>query len=187
MNQTPHVCPPWIGTLLLCPLRRLLEDPEEILGPHVSPGMTVYEPGCAKGYFTLPLARMVGPGGRVLCSDIQSKMLARLDQRAAKAGLQDRIEARLCTQGDLGLQDRQREVDFIAALHVIHEMSDPQAALAQMHDALKPGGRMLILEPGRHVSVESFRESVALARRAGFSELPPSPHRRGQLALLEKA
>ncbi|MBW1912872.1 MAG: methyltransferase type 11, partial [Deltaproteobacteria bacterium] len=58
------VCPPWIGYLLLSPLRKFFENPDKMFGPYVREGMTVMEPGCGMGYFTLPLARMVGPEGQ---------------------------------------------------------------------------------------------------------------------------
>ncbi len=61
-EERPHVCPAWAGPLLCCPLRRLFERPETLLGGNVRPGMTVLEPGCGMGYFTLPIARMTGPG-----------------------------------------------------------------------------------------------------------------------------
>ena len=93
-----HVCPPWVGYLLLLnPVRKILENPNRILGPLVQEGMVVLEPGCAMGYFTLPLARMVGSSGRVLAVDIQPKMLSILVRRAQKAGLADRI---LCREAD---------------------------------------------------------------------------------------
>jgi predicted methyltransferase len=59
-----RVCPWWIGYLLLSPLRRLGQDPAKILAPYVREGMTVFEPGAGMGYFTLELARRVGPSGR---------------------------------------------------------------------------------------------------------------------------
>ena len=80
-----HLCPPWVGYLLLNPLRRLLENPDKMLGQFVQDGMVVLEPGCGMGYFTLPLARMVGPEGRsdgdslrkvqipALCSDADQR------------------------------------------------------------------------------------------------------------------
>ena len=61
-----RVCPHWVGYLLINPLRNLFENPNKILGPFVQEGMTVLEPGCGMGYFTLPLARMVGPKGRIV-------------------------------------------------------------------------------------------------------------------------
>ena len=49
-----HVCPPWMGRLLLNPLRKLVESPKKIFAPFVKEGMVVLEPGCAMGFFTLP-------------------------------------------------------------------------------------------------------------------------------------
>jgi protein-L-isoaspartate O-methyltransferase len=69
-NSTPHVCPWWVGYLLVSPLRRFFQDPGEVLGPHVREGMTVLEIGPGMGYFSLPLARLVGKEGRVLCVDV---------------------------------------------------------------------------------------------------------------------
>ena len=63
------ICPSWLGYFLINPLRKLLENPDKILGQFVREGMTVLEPGCGMGFFTLPLARMVGPKGRVVVAD----------------------------------------------------------------------------------------------------------------------
>ena len=68
------VCPFWVGYLLLSPLRKLFESPDRILGPFVTEGMMVLEPGCGMGYFTLPLARMVGAKGKVVALEIQDKI-----------------------------------------------------------------------------------------------------------------
>ena len=65
-----RVCPHWVGYLLINPLRKLFENPNKILGPFVQEGMIVLEPGCGMGYFSLPLARMVGPKGRVVGIDV---------------------------------------------------------------------------------------------------------------------
>src|SRR3954447_24902465 len=51
-----HVCPWWIGYLLVSPLRRWMQNPDELIAPYVTPGMTVLEPGPGMGFFTLPLA-----------------------------------------------------------------------------------------------------------------------------------
>lgn len=163
-----HVCPFWLGYLLLNPLRKLLENPKKLLGPFIRPGMTVLEPGCAMGYFTLPLARMVGPGGRVIAVDIQPGMLAVLSRRAGKAGLSERIEIRPASPDCLGIGDLRHSVDFAAALHVVHEMPDPAAFFDQVRQALKPGGRLLVVEPKGHVSAEEFNQMVALSELAGF-------------------
>ena len=70
-----------------------MEKPHKLVGPYVEPGMTVLDPGCGFGYFSLPLARMVGPTGRVLSVDVEPRAVDRLRRRAHKAGLGDRIEA----------------------------------------------------------------------------------------------
>ena len=69
------VCPWWLGYLCIGPIRRLQHDPARILAPYVSEGMTVLEPGPGMGFFTLELARIVGPAGRVIAVDVQPKMI----------------------------------------------------------------------------------------------------------------
>ncbi len=88
----------WIGYLLASPLRKLIQHPEGIPGPCIEPGMTVLDAGCAMGSFSLPMAEMVGAGGKAVCMDFQPKMLRVLEKRAEKTGLLDRIETRECDQ-----------------------------------------------------------------------------------------
>src|SRR5215813_869087 len=82
-----RVCPWRIGYLLASPLRRWMDGSFEAITSYAREGMTVLEPGPGMGYFTLELARRVGPAGRVISPDIQPGMLKRLKRRAAKAGL----------------------------------------------------------------------------------------------------
>lgn len=182
-----RVCPPIFGWWLLNPLRKLREHPDKILGPLVRDGMTVVEPGPAMGYFTLPLARMVGAGGKVIAVDVQQKMLDRLARRADKAGLADRIETRLVHGSNLGLSDLKGRVDFAAAIHVVHEVPDPGAFFGDLHAALKPGARLLIIEPRGHVKPAAFEESMRHATSAGFARTDGPPGIRGPSALLHKA
>lgn len=55
--------------MMTSPLRKLIQNPRKILSPYVVPGMVVVEPGCGGGFFTLELARLVGPTGRVHALD----------------------------------------------------------------------------------------------------------------------
>jgi ubiquinone/menaquinone biosynthesis C-methylase UbiE len=164
-----HVCPSWVGYLLVSPLRRLVETPERILGPFVDPGMVVLEPGCGMGYFTLPVARMVGSEGRVIVVDIQSKMLDAVRRRAQKAGLADRIEMRKGEAGSLGVEDLTGQVDLAVALYVVHEVPDQAMFFAQIAKALKPSGKLLVLEPRFHVSKSAFEETVAFGETEGLA------------------
>jgi len=163
-----HVCPPWVGYLLLNPLRKLVESPKKIFKPLVHEGMIVLEPGCAMGFFTLPLARMVGPTGRVVALDTQPKMLSVLERRARWAGVRDRLDIREVGTEGLGIGDLSGQVDFCAVIHVAHEVSDQAAFFADLAQAQKPGGRLLMIEPKGHVTRSEFDLSIARAVDAGF-------------------
>jgi len=163
-----RVCPVWLGYFLANPVRKLLESPQKILGPHVQEGMTVLEPGCAMGFFTLPLARMVGPSGKVVAIDLQERMLAGLEKRLRKAGLGGRVETRLCDKQSLGIDDLKGRVDFAAALHLVHEVPDKEGFFRELWQALKPGANLLMIEPRGHVSAAELERTCALAREAGF-------------------
>lgn len=165
-----HVCPPWVGYILLNPLRKFFENPEKILGPLVQEGMTVLEPGCGMGYFTLPLARMVGPQGRVVAAEIQEKMLSALSRRARRAGLLDRLDLRHIEEDGLGIEDLSGKVDFAAAIHVVHEVPDQEMFFKEVLEALKPGGKLLVIEPKGHISQDEFVQTVATAKNVGFSD-----------------
>jgi SAM-dependent methyltransferase len=94
------------------PVRRLWQNPVEFLAPHVLSGMTVLEPGPAMGFFTLELARLVGGSGRVIAVDVEPKMIERLKQRARKAGLSERIDARIGQPASMKLDALDGTIDF---------------------------------------------------------------------------
>jgi len=180
------VCPWWLGYVLLAPLRRLIERPERMLGPLVREGMTVLEPGCGMGYFTLPLARMVGPEGLVLAVDLQEKMLAQLRRRAREAGLERRIQTRLCREDSLDLDDLAGRADLAVTIHMLHETPRPRDFLEQVCRTLAPGGRLLVVEPKLHVTRAEFAQCLEHARQVGFTRLEPPPGIWGHCALLQK-
>lgn len=163
-----HTCPPWVGYLLLNPLRRFLENPYKILSPFVHKGMTVLEPGCGMGYFTLPLAEMVGPEGRVVAVDLQDKMLSSLRRRAKKQGLMERIELRRATADSLNVGYLSGQVDFAIAFHVVHEVHDKNGFFSEIFTVLRPGGTLFMVEPRFHVSLDAFTHGLNLASAAGF-------------------
>jgi ubiquinone/menaquinone biosynthesis C-methylase UbiE len=163
------VCPWWLGYFLISPVRRWIEDPERLLEPWVRPGMVILEPGCGMGYFTLPMARMVGPTGRVLCVDLQQKMLDRLTKRARRAGLLERLDLIRCKTDDLAVADWRGRVDLAVAIHMVHEVPDKARLLRQLFEVLRPGGTLMIREPAGHVSQAQFDATLATAREAGFA------------------
>jgi ubiquinone/menaquinone biosynthesis C-methylase UbiE len=149
--------------------------------------MTVLEPGCGMGYFTIPMAQMVGSGGRVIVVDIQSKMLSALERRANKAGLGDRIVCRLAGDSGMGLEDFRGKVDFAVAIHVVHEMPDQGSFFAEVHDALKPGGKLLVVEPKGHVREGPFRETLSAAQQVGFQLDPAQSDIGRRMCLLHRS
>jgi len=182
-----HVCPWWIGYLLLGPLRRAFQDPTRILSPFVRASMTAIEPGPGMGFFTLDLARLVGPSGRVVAVDIQSRMLETLRRRAAKAGLADRIETRLAPAESLGVDDLAGQADFVLAFAVVHELPNAARFFAEVAASLKPGGAMLLAEPTGHVSADAFASELQAAAAAGLAVRQRPPIRSSHAALLVKA
>ncbi len=184
--MSDKVCPYWVGYLLVNPLRRLVHNPEKILEPYVRSGMTVLDVGCAMGFFTIPMARMVGPRGTVLCVDLQEKMLQALLRRARKAGVLDRLVTRQCDGGSLGLQDFRRRVDFALAFAVVHEVPDAARFFSELSEVLKVGAMCLVAEPKGHVSGKDFETTLAIAREAGFENLARLQVMRSHTALLQQ-
>jgi ubiquinone/menaquinone biosynthesis C-methylase UbiE len=166
------------------PIRRVLEKPERLLGPWVSPGMTVLDVGSAMGFFSLPLARMTGPEGRVLCVDVEPRMIDGLVRRARRAGLAERIVPIVCTEDELRLGDQRDTVDLAVAIHSLHEMPDIEHALRQIADCLKPAGKLLVIEPTGHVSRETWAFELEAAGRAGLTVIRRPRFRRRYVALL---
>lgn len=181
-----RVCPWWLGYWLINPLRRLLENPSSIYGTLVDEGMTVLEPGCGMGFFTLDLARRVGPSGRVIALDVQEKMLAGLRRRARRRGLDGRIDARLVSAESLGADDLAGAVDLVVVLHVAHEVPDQRRFFDELEGALKPQGQVLVVEPKGHVSAEEFAASLAAAAEVGLRVVPDRSQPEERAALLAR-
>jgi len=160
-----------MGRLLICPVRRIGQNPDKMLAPCVTSGMTVLEVGPGMGFFSLPMARMVGPSGKVVCLDVQPRMIDALRNRAAEAGLADRMDARVCETTSLGIADLAGQVDFALLFAVVHEIPDPPRLFGEMAQAMKPGARCLIAEPKFHVLTAAFAQTVAAAARQGLQLL----------------
>lgn len=181
-----RVCPWWLGYLLASPLRRFLYSPEDILNPHLSKGMNVLDIGCGMGFFSLPMARLVNETGKVVCVDLQEKMIKGLLRRAKKAGLLDRIDARVSQKNSLMLNDISGKIDFALAFAVVHEVSDKKRLLSEIWIIMKEGGKLLIAEPSTHVSKTDFDKTISIARSTGFEVMNDLTIRRSHSILLGK-
>ena len=174
-----------MGYLIASPLRKLGENPEEILGPLVGPGMTAVDFGSAMGFFSLPLARLVGDQGRVVCVDLQPRMLSTLQKRARRKGLDQIIETRECSKDDLGVDDLSGQADLALAVHVVHEVPYPRRFLTTCRRVLKSGGRLLLIEPKGHVTNQEFQATEDLALDVGFTECDKLQFRKSHALVLE--
>jgi len=168
-DENHSVCPWWLGYVLACPIRRFIQNPEKLLSPYIKEGMTVMDIGSAMGFFSLPMARLVGASGKVVCVDLQEKMIASLKRRAARKGLAERIETRVCTTSSLLIDDLKEKIDFVLASAVMHETPDQKHIFVQVFNVLKPGGIMFVAEPAGHVPEHAFKKTLALAKEIGFS------------------
>ncbi len=165
MTEHKVVCPWWLCFTFDNPLRKLLHNPEEILSPYVRPGNTVIDIGPGMGYFTLPLARLVGRTGHVIAIDVQDKMLEALTRRARKRGVLERIQTHLASPDSLGNHSK---ADFIMAFWMVHEVPDRRKFLSEIFGFLKSGGLFLLVEPILHVRKRRFLRTVQTANEAGF-------------------
>jgi ubiquinone/menaquinone biosynthesis C-methylase UbiE len=163
--MTEPLCPAWLSFTLTNVLRRLAHDPVAILGPFLKEGDTAVDVGSGPGFFSVPMARMVGERGLVVAVDIQPKMLEKTRRRAERAGVAGRIRLHLATANGLGLDVK---ADFALAFWMAHEVDDLGRFFAEIRAALKPGGSLLLVEPRGHVTERRFAEIVAGALSAGL-------------------
>ena len=179
-----ELCPWWFAYTFDNPVRRLLHKPEAVLGSYVKEGMTAVDIGCGMGHFSVGMARLVGPNGRVISVDLQRKVLDRVKRRAVKAGVDGRISLRLCIPGDIGVAE---QVDFVLTFWMAHEVSDQKLMFAQIRSMMKDGGRWLLAKPRLHVSLGRFESIVSTAVAAGFSVMERPSIAMTYAAVLERA
>ena len=131
---------PWLNR----PERIQEENPEEMLEQlKVQPGMTVCDMGCGDGYYTIELARRVGPTGKVIAVDIQPEMLQELSRRCEQNNLKN-VDMILGLPHDPKLPEG--KLDLILMVDVYHEFSNPIEMLDSMRKSLKKDGRIALVE-----------------------------------------
>ncbi|GAB6093954.1 class I SAM-dependent methyltransferase [Desulfatiferula olefinivorans] len=167
MTSARHrVCPVERSGRLDGRLRAWVQNPEKILSPYVKEGMRALDVGCGPGFFTLPMARLVGGSGRVVACDLQTGMLEKVAGKIENSPLRERIILHPCTETALGLTGL---FDFAVAFYVVHELPDQQAFFDELAGLMAPGGRFLMVEPPMHVSRKAFTASLAAAARSGLT------------------
>ncbi len=109
----------------------------------IQPASTVAEIGAGVGYVALKMSKRVGPSGTVFANDIQQAMLTRLQETTARLGIRN-VTAVLGEPDDPKLPAGR--MDLIILVDVYHEFSQPQKMLRGIRSALKPDGRLVLLE-----------------------------------------
>ncbi len=126
------------------PEREQEENPDGALDAlRLTPGMTVADVGAGTGYMSLKMAKRVGPSGKVYAEDVQPEMLAKVRENAAQAKLSNVVTVQ---GGYTNPMLPKAQMDLILLVDVYHEFSEPQKMLRGIREALKPDGRLVLLE-----------------------------------------
>jgi 2-polyprenyl-3-methyl-5-hydroxy-6-metoxy-1,4-benzoquinol methylase len=166
-RKTHAPCPSWLSWMLEAggsgerPFGRgrAIDDLE------LAQGMRVADVGCGPGLLTVPIARAVGPEGEVVALDLQQRMLDRMQRRVDTSGLTN-VRPLLAGAGEGKLA---REYFDRAVLStVLGEIPDRVSALREIHDALKPGGYLVVAEVIGDPHYQFKKNVAAMGRDAGL-------------------
>jgi len=126
------------------PEREQEEQPDKAIASlHLAPGMNIGEIGAGTGFYALRIAKRIQPDGIYYANDIQQGMLDRLRTSAAAQKITN-IKTLQGTQTDSRLPPG--TLDYVLMVDVYHELSEPQAILRNIASALKPNGKLVLLE-----------------------------------------
>lgn len=120
------------------------EDIMDLAG--IRPGMTVADIGAGEGYYTVRLAKRVGPEGRVLAQDILAEVIDALGRRITREDWKN-VSLKLGTVDDPKLPAN--SFDRVLMVHMYHEISEPYAFLWNLHPALKKDGEVIVVDANR--------------------------------------
>lgn len=124
-------------------IRFFFEPPNKLIAPYVKRGMVVADLACARGYYTFPLADLVGPEGKVYAVDLGENCIQGIQAKAKKNGYEN-IEAIATSAADLkAIPDR--SVDFVFANGLLCSMeNDRPKAVEEIRRVLRSDGKAFI-------------------------------------------
>lgn len=127
------------------PQRLIWLPPAEVLTRlKLEPGMKVGDIGAGTGYFAIPIAKAIGPSGRLFAVDVEPEMLDKLKRKLGSVAALQNIEF---VEGDaINTQLPDGQLDLVLMANVWHELDDPAGALRETHRILRIGGRLAILD-----------------------------------------
>jgi predicted methyltransferase len=150
-QRTGHLFPPENLGLLESPDRDTWQKPDQIMDAlGIADGSTVADIGAGAGWFTIILARRVGPNGTVYAEDVQRQMLEAIRRRVSREGLLN-VQGRLGTSTDPRLPERAIDAILVVDMYSEVDVDDRVTFLRNLARALKPNGRIGIVnyKPGQ--------------------------------------
>lgn len=178
-----HICPVEKAGLLDNIYRKWLQNPYKILKPHIRDGMTVLDVGCGPGFFTIPLAQLVGKTGRVIAVDLQKEMLQVVKKKIIASQYEERIILHHCDTNMVGITE---PVDFVLLFYVVHEIPNKAEFFNEIAQILHPTGHVLLVEPWFHVSKLAFERILGTAQEAGLADFSGPKLFLSRTAILQK-
>ena len=109
----------------------------------IEPGQTVADLGAGVGYYTFRVSELVGRQGKVLAIDVEPKMLKYISEQARRDVIENVVTV-LSTPGDPNLPAS--SVDLLFMVDVYHELEYPLEMMLKVREALKPDGRVALIE-----------------------------------------
>ncbi len=158
----------------------------------LAPGQHVADVGAGIGFFSLPVARRVLPGGRVTAYDIAPEHLTMLMAYAAREGVTGITTA---VNSENHLPGPDGDADAALVCSVLHQAVDPPALAREVYRILRPGGQLLVIdyhqgaavETGPPVALRPGQEAVAgWLEGAGFAIARRTEIARGKFALVAR-
>jgi ubiquinone/menaquinone biosynthesis C-methylase UbiE len=128
--------------------------------------MTVLDIGCGPGFFSIDMAEMLGPSGKVIATDLQAGMLDKLRDKIRGTAIEKRIRLHQCGESGINIPET---VDFTLAFYMIHEVPDQSRFFSEVRSILNENGSLFVVEPNFHVSKKGFERTIEIAASAGFS------------------
>ena len=144
-----------------------LEDPKRVATLYIDeviktidlkPGMVVADIGSGSGVFTRPFAKAVGPAGKAIAVDIDPALLSYVSESAAKQGIKN-IETHLAPIDDPKLSGPILDVAFFH--EVFHHIEHRELYIRNLAKYMKPGGRIVLIEPAAHEDMSAMHEGEA--------------------------
>ena len=154
--------------------RDRLGEAEEVMQlAGVKPGMSVADVGAGEGYYTVRLARAVGPRGRVLAEDIVPEVRDELSDRIQRESL-DNVAVKLGTPDNPTLPHA--SFDRVFLVHMYHEVTSPYAFLWHLREGVKPDGLVVVVDANRPVAHHGIPPAQLKCEFAALGMTPVKSH-----------